>query len=163
MHAWWGIGEQPAHQLDSDSAAGADSVRHGRYWSQGRALRPWKTVDDGLAANPANNLDSRLEVAPVADEIAALIGDKRATRTARACIRDAERRLRVGCRGDGRGRTNCGTPLAVLRTGLESRACQGTITTANPPSADRGNREVLALCKIADELLMLARLNARSR
>ncbi|MDO8434389.1 MAG: ATP-binding protein [Candidatus Binatus sp.] len=125
----------------------------GGYWLAGRALRPMESVTAALAAIHPNNLDSRLTVAPVADEIARLSSVinallerlERASATERRFASDAAHELR--------------TPLAVLRTGLEVTLAKERSERENLEALNAAHREVLALCKIADELLMLARLN----
>jgi signal transduction histidine kinase len=123
------------------------------YWLAGRALRPMESVRLALAAIHPNNLHSRLTVAPVADEIARLSSVinallerlERASATERRFASDAAHELR--------------TPLAVLRTGLEVALAKTRSPRENLDALQSAHREVLELCKIADELLMLARLN----
>ena len=125
----------------------------GGYWLAGRALRPMESVTAALAAIGPSNLRSRLSVAPVADEIARLSSVinallerlEQASATERRFASDAAHELR--------------TPLAVLRTGLEVALAKERSPEENLKALELAHREVLALCTIADELLMLARLN----
>ena len=125
----------------------------GGYWLAGRALRPIESVTAELDAIQPTNLRSRLPVPPVADEVARLAKVinallerlERASVTERRFASDAAHELR--------------TPLAVLRTGLEVTLARDRSAHENHVALTAAHREVLALCRIADELLMLARLN----
>jgi len=125
----------------------------GGYWLAGRALRPIESVTAELDAIQPTNLSSRLPVAPVNDEVArlgAVINAflerlERASVTERRFASDAAHELR--------------TPLAVLRTGLEVTLARERSADDNRAALTSALREVLSLCRIADELLMLARLN----
>jgi len=125
----------------------------GGYWLAGRALRPIESVTAELNEIQPTNLRSRLPVAPVADEVARLAAVinallerlERASVTERRFASDAAHELR--------------TPLAVLRTGLEVTLARDRNADENHAALVAAHREVLSLCRIADELLMLARLN----
>jgi len=125
----------------------------GGYWLAGRALRPIESVTAELDAIQPTNLRSRLPVPPVADEVARLAARinallerlERASVTERRFASDAAHELR--------------TPLAVLRTGLEVTLARDRSADENHAALAAAHREVLSLCRIADELLMLARLN----
>ena len=125
----------------------------GGYWLAGRALRPIESVTAELDAIQPTNLSSRLPVAPVNDEVARLSAVinaflerlERASVTERRFASDAAHELR--------------TPLAVLRTGLEVTLARERSADDNRAALTSALREVLSLCRIADELLMLARLN----
>ena len=125
----------------------------GGYWLAGRALRPIESVTAQLDAIQPTNLSSRLPVAPVNDEVARLAAVinaflerlERASVTERRFASDAAHELR--------------TPLAVLRTGLEVTLARERSADENHAALAAAHREVLSLCRIADELLMLARLN----
>jgi len=125
----------------------------GGYWLAGRALRPIESVTAELDAIQPTNLRSRLPVPPVADEVARLAKVinallerlERASVTERRFASDAAHELR--------------TPLAVLRTGLEVTLARDRSANENHAALAAAHREVLSLCRIADELLMLARLN----
>ncbi len=124
----------------------------GGYWLAGRALRPIASVTAQLDAIQPTNLSSRLPVPPVADEVARLAAVinallerlERASVTERRFASDAAHELR--------------TPLAVLRTGLEVTLARDRSAGENRVALTSAHREVLSLCRIADELLMLARL-----
>jgi two-component system, OmpR family, sensor kinase len=123
------------------------------YLLAGRALRPIESVTAELDAIGPTNLSSRLTVPPVADEIARLTAEinsllerlERSSATERRFASDAAHELR--------------TPLAVLRTGLEVALARDRTPEENRTALGAAHREALALCRIADELLMLSRLN----
>ena len=99
------------------------------------------------------NLGSRLTAPEVHDEIARLTEVinallerlERASATERRFASDAAHELR--------------TPLAVLRTGLEVALARERTPEENRAALGAAHREALSLCRIADELLMLSRLN----
>ena len=125
----------------------------GGYLMAGRALRPIESVTAELDAIGPTNLRSRLTVPPVADEVARLTEVinallerlERASATERRFASDAAHELR--------------TPLAVLRTGLEVALARDRTAEENRVALGAAHREALSLCRIADELLMLSRLN----
>jgi two-component system OmpR family sensor kinase len=125
----------------------------GGYLLAGRALRPIEAVTAELDAIGPANLGSRLTPPPVADEVARLTAVinallerlERASATERRFASDAAHELR--------------TPLAVLRTGLEVALARDRSAQQNRAALGDAHREVLSLCRIADELLMLSRLN----
>jgi two-component system OmpR family sensor kinase len=124
----------------------------GGYWLAGRALRPVASLTTALAAIQPQDLARRLDAPTVRDEIGRLaeVINQLLDRLERASI--AERRFASDAAHELR------TPLAVLRSGLD-------VALARPRDADQAraalegaHHEVVALCKIAEELLMLARL-----
>ena len=125
----------------------------GGYLLAGRALRPIEAVTADLDAIGPANLRSRLPVPPVADEVARLTAVinallerlERASVTERRFASDAAHELR--------------TPLSVLRTGLEVALARDRTVEENRAALTAAHRDALSLCKIADELLMLSRLN----
>src|SRR6266481_6088558 len=125
----------------------------GGYLLASRALRPIEAVSAELEAIGPTNLSSRLRVPPVADEVARLTTEinslldrlERASATERRFASDAAHELR--------------TPLAVLRTGLEVALARDRTADENRAALGAAHREALSLCRIADELLMLSRLN----
>jgi two-component system, OmpR family, sensor kinase len=125
----------------------------GGYLLAGRALRPIESVTAELYAIGPTNLSSRLTVPPVADEVTRLTAEinslldrlERASATERRFASDAAHELR--------------TPLAVLRTGLEVALARDRTPAENRTALGAAHREALSLCRIADELLMLSRLN----
>jgi two-component system OmpR family sensor kinase len=125
----------------------------GGYLLAGRALRPIEAVTDELDAIGPTNLSSRLTVPLVADEVARLTQEinsllerlERASATERRFASDAAHELR--------------TPLSVLRTGLEVALARDRSPDENRAALGAAHREALSLCRIADELLMLSRLN----
>jgi signal transduction histidine kinase len=125
----------------------------GGYLLAGRALRPIQSITAALNAIGPTNLSSRLTVPPVADEIGRLTAVinallerlERASATERRFASDAAHELR--------------TPLSVLRTGLEVALARDRSVEENRAALGAAHREALSLCRIADELLMLSRLN----
>ena len=125
----------------------------GGYLLAGRALRPIESVTAELDAIGPTNLSSRLTVPPEKDEVARLTTEinsllerlERSSATERRFASDAAHELR--------------TPLAVLRTGLEVALARDRSPEENRTALGAAHREALSLCRIADELLMLSRLN----
>ena len=125
----------------------------GGYLLAGRALRPIESLHAELEAIGPTNLSSRLTVPPVADEVGRLTAEinsllerlARASATERRFASDAAHELR--------------TPLSVLRTGLEVALARDRTPDENRAALGAAHREALSLCRIADELLMLSRLN----
>lgn len=125
----------------------------GGYWMAGRALRPVASLTRALAAIQPQDLARRLDAPAVQDEIGRLaeVINQLLDRLERSSI--AERRFASDAAHELR------TPLATLRSGLD-------VALARPRDADQAraalesaHREAVALCKIAEELLLLARLN----
>jgi len=128
----------------------------GGYLLAGRALRPIESVTAELDAIGPTNLSSRLTMPPEKDELARLTEEinsllerlERASATERRFASDAAHELR--------------TPLAVLRTGLEVALARERTPEQNRAALGAAHREALSLCRIADELLMLSRLNGET-
>ena len=128
----------------------------GGYLLAGRALRPIESVTAELDAIGPTNLSSRLTVPPEKDEVARLTTEinsllerlERSSATERRFASDAAHELR--------------TPLAVLRTGLEVALARERTPEQNRAALGAAHREALSLCRIADELLMLSRLNGET-
>jgi heavy metal sensor kinase len=125
----------------------------GGYWMAGRSLRPFAALAATVDAIEPSNLSSRLPVPDVADEVArltvvinALLARlERASANERRFASDAAHELR--------------TPLAVLRTGLEVALARQRTVEEGRNALESALQEVVRLCRIADELLMLARLD----
>jgi two-component system OmpR family sensor kinase len=125
----------------------------GGYLLAGRALAPIAALAKSLEAIQPTDLRGRLEAPAVRDEIGRLIEAinalldrlERASATERRFASDAAHELR--------------TPLAVLRSGLEVALARDRSPTQHHTALTDAHREVVGLCKIAEELLMLARLN----
>jgi signal transduction histidine kinase len=125
----------------------------GGYLLAGRALAPIAALAKSLGAIEPTDLHGRLEAPAVQDEIGRLIDVinallerlERASATERRFASDAAHELR--------------TPLAVLRSGLEVALARDRSPTEHQAALTNAHREVVGLCKIAEELLMLARLN----
>jgi signal transduction histidine kinase len=125
----------------------------GGYLLAGRALAPIAALGNSLAAIQPADLHHRLDAPRIRDEIgrlteiinALLDRLERASATERRFASDAAHELR--------------TPLAVLRSGLEVALARDRSPEENRAALESAHHEVVALCKIAEELLMLARLN----
>lgn len=125
----------------------------GGYLLASRALAPIAALAKSLAAIEPTDLRGRLAARPVRDEIGRLIEVinalldrlERSSVTERRFASDAAHELR--------------TPLAVLRSGLEVALARERSPTEHQAALTNAHREVVGLCKIAEELLMLARLN----
>ena len=125
----------------------------GGYLLAGRALAPVAALGAALAAIQPHDLNRRLpapeaydEIGRLTDVINALLDRlEGASVTERRFASDAAHELR--------------TPLAVLRTGLDVALARERSGSENRAALENAHREVIGLCKIAEELLMLARLN----
>jgi len=125
----------------------------GGYLLAARALAPIAALGDSLANIQPSDLHGRLDAAAVRDEIGRLVDIinalldrlERASATERRFASDAAHELR--------------TPLAVLRSGLEVALARERSAAENRVALESAYREVVGLCKIAEELLLLARLN----
>ena len=91
----------------------------------------------------------RDEIGRLVEVINALLDRlERASATERRFASDAAHELR--------------TPLAVLRSGLEVALARDRSPEQNRAALENAHREVVTLCRIAEELLMLARLNGEA-
>ncbi|MGH7880148.1 MAG: ATP-binding protein, partial [Candidatus Binataceae bacterium] len=124
----------------------------GGYWLAGRALEPINTLADGLARIEPRDLQSRLARSAVEDEVARLSDaiNSLLARVARAA--EAERRFAADAAHELR------TPLAVLRAGLEVALARPRPAGEYAEAIAAALRETVALCRMADELLALTRL-----
>ena len=151
-----GIGRQPAQPAAADGSDFAAAMRRRRLSAGGPGAAAVETVAAELDAIGPTNLSSRLTVPPEKDEVARLTAEinsllerlERASATERRFASDAAHELR--------------TPLAVLRTGLEVALARERTPEQNRAALGAAHREALSLCRIADELLMLSRLNGEA-
>jgi heavy metal sensor kinase len=123
------------------------------YWLVGRALEPIATTSAALAAIGPKMLSSRLDPPAAHDEVARLTAEINALleRLERASI--AERRFASDAAHELR------TPLTVLRTGLEVALARERPAQESRAALSSALAEVIAMCRMADDLLMLARLD----
>src|SRR5205807_6092936 len=99
------------------------------------------------------DLARRLACSPIQDEVARLVNAinsllgrlERASVTERRFAADAAHELR--------------TPLAVLRSGIEVALRRERQASEYVTALDSALREVIALCRMADDLLVLTRLD----
>ena len=125
----------------------------GGYLLAGRALAPVASLAASLGDIQPHDLNRRLpapeaydEIGRLTDVINALLDRlESASVTERRFASDAAHELR--------------TPLAVLRTGLDVALTRERSGAENRAALENAHREVIGLCKIAEELLMLTRLN----
>jgi signal transduction histidine kinase len=129
----------------------------GGYWLAGRALRPVASLTASLAAIQPGDSGRRLFEPAVRDEIGRLaeVINQLLDRLERASA--AERRFASDAAHELR------TPLAVLRSGLEVALARPRDAEQTRAALESAHHDVVALCKIAEELLMLARLNGEVR
>lgn len=125
----------------------------GGYWLAGRALVPITSLTAALAEMGPRNLGHRLPVASVRDEVARLTTVVNALLERLESASLAERRFASDAAHELR------TPLTVLRTGLEVALGRERTPEENREALNAALQEVLELCKMADELLALARLD----
>jgi signal transduction histidine kinase len=125
----------------------------GGYLLAGRALAPIAALAKALGAIEPTDLRGRLEAPAVRDEIGRLIEVINALLERLECASATERRFASDAAHELR------TPLAVLRSGLEVALARDRSPAQQQTALANAHREVIGLCKIAEELLMLARLN----
>jgi two-component system, OmpR family, sensor kinase len=125
----------------------------GGYWLVGRALEPITLLSEGLAAIQPKRLDARLPPPPIHDEVARLTEAINALLSRLESASIAERRFASDAAHELR------TPLATLRTGLEVALARPRSSEENLVALQTALSEVIAMCKMADDLLMLARLD----
>jgi signal transduction histidine kinase len=125
----------------------------GGYWLAGRALVPINSLAAGLAEISPRDLSRRLVLGDANDEVARLTRAINALldRVERASI--AERRFAVDAAHELR------TPLTVLRTGLEVALGRDRGAREYADALGAALHEAVALCRMADELLTLSRLD----
>jgi heavy metal sensor kinase len=123
------------------------------YWLAGRALSPLVAIGSALAEIKPQDLARRLASSPIQDEVARLVNAinslleriERASATERRFAADAAHELR--------------TPLAVLRSGIEVALRRERHASEYVAALNSALREVIALCRMADDLLVLTRLD----
>lgn len=128
----------------------------GGYWLAGRALAPMHDLIAGLTEIQPSELRRRLPIGSVEDEMAQLTCAINALleRVARAA--DTERRFATDAAHEMR------TPLAILRTGLEVTLARSRSNREYHEALHAALDETVSLCRTADELLALARLDHES-
>jgi signal transduction histidine kinase len=132
----------------------------GGYLIAGWALVPIMATADALARIEPRDPSRRLDPGQAKDEVARLTGAINALLERVESASKAERRFATDAAHELR------TPLAVLRTGLEVALSRERSTNEYADALNAAFREVVGLCKMADQLLTLARLdqeNAWSR
>lgn len=123
------------------------------YWLAGRALEPISRLDRALAELEPRDLRRRLPRGVIDDEMAHLTRSINALLDRVEAAANAERRFAADAAHEMR------TPLAILRTGLEVTLGRERTAAAYADALVAALRETVALCRIADQLLALARLD----
>jgi heavy metal sensor kinase len=127
----------------------------GGYWLAGRALAPVGAIAAELASIDPRDLSRRLAAPNPNDEIGRLTAVlnamlervERASTNERRFAADAAHELR--------------TPLSVLRSGLEVALSRGRPQAEDRAALDAALDEVIRLCRISEDLLMMARLDGQ--
>ena len=129
----------------------------GGYLLAGRAAAADRIGDGGARRDWADQLSSRLTVPPRRDdEIARLTdGNQLAARAARTRVGDRARFASDA-------RMNCGRRWPFCARGWRWRSRANARPSENRAALGAAHREALSLCRIADELLMLSRLNGET-
>ena len=125
----------------------------GGYLLAGRALVPIATLAAGLAEIDPRDLSRRLAIGGVDDEVARL------TRAINALLERVERATTAERRFAADAAHELRTPLAVLRTGLEVTLARERSEADYVGALQSAWREAVALCRMADDLLALSRLD----
>ncbi|HKV56478.1 MAG TPA: HAMP domain-containing sensor histidine kinase [Candidatus Binataceae bacterium] len=125
----------------------------GGYWLAGRALVPINSLSDELARIEPRDSGRRVPLPQVRDEVARL------TRAINGLLDRVERASTAERRFAADAAHELRTPLAVLRTGLEVVLGHERGAGEYAEAIGSALREVVALCRIADELLAIARLD----
>jgi two-component system OmpR family sensor kinase len=127
----------------------------GGYWMAARALSPMATITAELQAIQPRDLSHRLSPPLARDEIGRLIAVvnamldrvERASLTERRFAADAAHELR--------------TPLTVLRSGLEIELSRERTADELYAALSAALEEVVRLCRMAEDLLMISRLDGQ--
>ena len=125
----------------------------GGYWLAGRSLAPIIALAQELAQIEPKDLHRRLPVGAAHDEVARLATSINALLSRLETASLAERRFISDAAHELR------TPLTVLRTGLEITLNRERTSNEQHQALQSALREVVALCRMEDELLTLARLS----
>ena len=125
----------------------------GGFWLAGRALAPIAALGTALAAIHPRKLSSRLPAPRVADEIGRLTATINALLERVELASAAERRFASDAAHELR------TPLTVLRSGLEVALGRERTQAEDREALVAALAEVVRLCKMAEDLLALARLD----
>lgn len=125
----------------------------GGYWLAGRALVPINMLSAGLAQIQPRDLSGRLAVGTAEDEVARL------TRAINALLDRVERAATAERRFATDAAHELRTPLTVLRTGLEVALGRERSSGEYAEALAAALHEAVALCRMADELLALSRLD----
>ncbi|MGH8013200.1 MAG: ATP-binding protein [Candidatus Binataceae bacterium] len=125
----------------------------GGYWLAGRALAPMAALGEALARIEPRELGRRLDAGETDDEVARLTAAINALLERLERVSLSERRFASDAAHELR------TPLTVLRTGLEVALSRERTAPEYRRQLELAMDEVLRLCRVADELLMLARLD----
>jgi signal transduction histidine kinase len=126
----------------------------GGCWIASRAIAPIHDIRRAAERISAHNLDQRLPVPPVADEIAGLIGVFNTT------LERLQRSFEQSMRFSAEASHHLKTPLSVLRAGVEEILVDPTTPAKQQNGADALLHQVHQLTSISENLLLLARADA---
>jgi signal transduction histidine kinase len=126
------------------------------YWLAGRALIPISSLSVAMARIAPRELDRRLIVGPSDDEVGRL------TRAINGLLERVEAAAKTELRFATDAAHELRTPLTILRTGLEVTLGRERQATEYAEALTHALGETVALCRMADELLALARLDHES-
>jgi signal transduction histidine kinase len=126
------------------------------YWLAGRALIPISSLTAAMAEIAPRELNRRLAIGPTDDEVARL------TKAINALLERVEEAANTELRFATDAAHELRTPLTILRTGLEVTLGRERPATEYAEALTHALGETVALCRMADELLTLARLDHES-
>jgi len=129
----------------------------GGYWLAGRALVPISALMTALAEIAPRELSRRLPMGRTEDEIARL------TRAINGLLERVEAAANTQLRFATDAAHELRTPLTVLRTGLEVTLSRERPVAEYTEALAHALTETVALCRMADALLALARLDHETK
>ena len=126
----------------------------GGRWVASKAIAPVEEIRQAAAKITAHSLDQRLPVPPTGDEIAGLIG------VLNAAFDRLQRSFEQSARFSVDASHHLKTPIAVLRAGIEEILSDPASSIHTQATAEGLLQRVHQLNSVAENLLLLARLDA---
>ena len=126
----------------------------GGRWVASKAIAPVEEIRQAAAKITAQSLDQRLPVPPTGDEIAGLIG------VLNAAFDRLQRSFEQSARFSADASHHLKTPIAVLRAGIEEILSDPASSLHTQATAEGLLHRVHQLNSVAENLLLLARLDA---
>lgn len=123
------------------------------YWLAGRALIPISSLTAAMAEIAPRELNRRVAIGPTDDEVARL------TKAINGLLERVEEAADTELRFATDAAHELRTPLTILRTGLEVTLGRERPAAEYAEAMTHALGETVALCRMADELLILARLD----